>query len=227
MMAKILKESKAELNRSSVQNDKRVYDETPRLIPLRGKTGNPLSTALCWVFLLVFAEVSLVGCVPPPPRQVAVVNEPAPPPPSTKVYFYPNQGQSQEQQDRDSYECYIWSKEQTGYDPSASYLAPHQKIEVVPNPPPGTLTALGAITGAMLGAAVSSRGNVAEGMVLGGLAGAVVGSASDSVNQQHSVQTQRQYDRQARQVRNTVELQAADYRRAMAACLEGRGYNVR
>ncbi len=34
-----------------------------------------------------------------------------------EIYIYPNEGQSDEQRDRDRYECYLWASEQTGYDP--------------------------------------------------------------------------------------------------------------
>jgi hypothetical protein len=40
------------------------------------------------------------------------------PPPSIRVYFYANNGQSAEQQDRDRYECHRWAVGQTGFDPS-------------------------------------------------------------------------------------------------------------
>ncbi len=35
-----------------------------------------------------------------------------------KMFIYPNDGQSDEQRDRDRYECYQWAVQQTGYDPS-------------------------------------------------------------------------------------------------------------
>ena len=38
---------------------------------------------------------------------------------SGEIFVYPNQGQSDEQRDRDRYECYVWASEQTGYDPGA------------------------------------------------------------------------------------------------------------
>ncbi len=38
---------------------------------------------------------------------------------SGELFVYPNEGQSDEQRDRDRYECYVWSSEQTGYEPGA------------------------------------------------------------------------------------------------------------
>lgn len=38
---------------------------------------------------------------------------------SGDIYVYPKQGQSDEQRDRDRYECYQWAVEQTDFDPAA------------------------------------------------------------------------------------------------------------
>ena len=38
---------------------------------------------------------------------------------SGELFVYPNEGQSDEQRDRDRYECYLWASEQTDYDPSS------------------------------------------------------------------------------------------------------------
>ena len=184
-------------------------------------------TSLLLILLVLVANLFLTGCVPPPSRYAAVADETIqPPPPPVKVYFYPNRGQSPAQQDRDSYECYLWAVNQTGFDPSAPYLAPHHKLTVVADRPPGTGTAIGAITGAVLGAAVSSQGNMPEGALIGAVAGALVGSASDAAHQEQTYRLQQHYDRQAGKRMENIERQAANYRRALAACLEGRGYNV-
>ncbi len=184
-------------------------------------------TNLILILLVLVANLLLSGCMPPPSRYAAVAEEaPQPPPPPVTVYFYPNKGQSPAQQDRDRYECYLWAVNQTGFDPSAPSLAPHHKLTVVAEPPPGTGTAVGAITGAVLGAAVSSRGNRPEGAFIGSIAGALVGSASDAARQEQTSRLQQQYDRQsARRIEN-IERQSGNYRRALAACLEGRGYTV-
>jgi hypothetical protein len=42
----------------------------------------------------------------------------APAPPADDVYIYPKNGQTQEQQAADQYECHNWSKTQTGFDPT-------------------------------------------------------------------------------------------------------------
>lgn len=144
----------------------------------------------------------------------------------TQIFFYPNKGQDASQQDRDRYECYLWAMDKTGFDPSIPQLAPHQKVEVVPSPPTGHDTAVGAITGAVLGAIVSSPHNAAEGAAIGAVAGGVLGATSDSARQEQAQQLQNQYNRQEISKISRMEKQAQNYRRAMAACLEGRDYTV-
>src|SRR2546429_6396964 len=87
----------------------------------------------------------LAGCVEQPPRPARVYREapPPPPPPSSDVYAYPLHGQSAQQQDRDHYECSQWATQQTGFDPSAPGVPPHERVRVVSGPPAGTGTAGG------------------------------------------------------------------------------------
>lgn len=174
---------------------------------------------------LVVAAWLLAGCAPGPSGYGVIADEPPPPPPVT-IYFYPAEGQSPTQQDRDRYICYLWARDQTGFEPGAPYLAPHHKVSVVADPPPGTDTAAGAITGAIMGAAVSSRGNRAEGALIGAAAGALLGSASDAARQGRVDRLQHRYDQRSATRLANIERQAADYRRAMSACLEGKGYIV-
>src|SRR5256714_11959174 len=93
----------------------------------------------------------LAGCVEQPPRPARVYREapPPPPPPSSDVYAYPLHGQSAQQQDRDHYECSQWATQQTGFDPSAPGVPPHERVRVVSaGPAPGAGTPVGAGTGA-------------------------------------------------------------------------------
>jgi uncharacterized protein YcfJ len=93
---------------------------------------------------------------------------------------------------------------------------------VQPANPPGTGTAVGAIAGAILGAAIAGPRDAGAGLVLGGITGAAVGTASDA-----NAQAQANYE-QARLDRNTaVNSQGAyNYRRAISACLDARGYTT-
>src|SRR5688572_3448397 len=180
-------------------------------------------------FLAVFALFSLAACATEPP--LVAVREEAPPPPDTHVYFYPAQGHSvaADQQDRDKYECHTWAVQKTGFDPSLPNVPPHQRVHVVAGgPPPGTDVAAGAVTGAVVGAAVSNPWHAGKGAVLGAIAGAAIGGIADA---ERTAETNRIEDAENARVHDAraavFERRATDYRRAMAACLEGRGYSVR
>jgi len=168
--------------------------------------------------------VILSGCVEaPPPRPVRVAPPPAPAL-NTEVYAYPLQGQPAEQQDRDRYECSLWATKQTGFDPSAPNVPPDMRVRVVAaGPPPGTGTAVGAITGAILGAAIAGPRHGGAGAVVGAITGGALGTAADASRAQ---QTQEVVvpDRQALAA---IREQAGNYRRAIGACLQARGYSVR
>jgi hypothetical protein len=171
---------------------------------------------------LLAAGALLSACVTePPPRRLP----PPPPPPqvNTTVYAYPQHGQTPEQLDRDRYECYVWAKQQTGFDPSAPNVPEQARVHVVGGPPPGTGTAVGAVTGAVLGAAISNPWDRGFGAIAGALIGGAIGSSADAANAQRTHEEVVVNREQMRQ----IEHQAADYRRAMSACLEGRGYSVR
>jgi outer membrane lipoprotein SlyB len=145
----------------------------------------------------------------------------------TQVYFYPKAGQSTQQQSRDHYECYNWAVQQTGFDPSQSSIPPERRVKVVPMPPPGHDTAVLAITGAVLGALIGGPHHAGQGALIGAGSGAVVGAASDVSRQQQAQQMQEAYVNrdQALDARHEEE-KARTFRRAMGACLEGRGYSV-
>lgn len=182
------------------------------------------------VTVVLVTSLALVGCASPPRQGVAQPAEAAASPPvsrpSTQVYFYPTAGQSPEQQDRDRYECYLWAVKQTGFDPSQPHLAPNQRVEVVAMPPSGQNAAAGAAAGAVIGATISGRHNTVEGAVAGAVIGAVIGAAADTARREEAERVQQRYDRRNAQHAAYVEQQVQDYRRAMSACLEGRGYKV-
>jgi hypothetical protein len=166
---------------------------------------------------------ALAACVTePPPRPLP----PPPPPPAinTTVYAYPQQGQTPEQQDRDRYECYTWATQQTGFDPSSANVPAEMRVRVVGGgPPPGTNTAIGAVTGAAIGAAVANPWNRGPTALVGALIGGAIGASTDAANAQRTQQVVTYNQAQYAQ----LQQRAADYRRALGACLEGRGYTVR
>ena len=175
--------------------------------------------------LTIGVSTMLLACAPRPVTHT--IQEIEPPPPPTQVYFYPLHGQSAKQQDQDRYHCYLWAKQQTGFDPSAPQLAPHQRLQVVSDPAPGSDTAAGAIAGAVIGAMIAGPHDSAEGAIVGAMTGAMMGAAADTARQQEAEQLQSYYDQRTAQRNAHIEQKASNYRRAMTACLEGRGYSVR
>lgn len=185
---------------------------------------------------LLLAATVLSACVtaPLPPReserkpQGRSRVQPAPPAAApTKVFFYPMQDQSAEQQDRDRYDCHVWAVKQTGFDPS-QHIAPREvRATVVPARAPGETIGAAAVVGAVIGAAIAGPGDLGKGAVVGAVAGTAVGSAAAANAQAEADAANAATAR--RQVRGggKYEQEAADYRRAMSACLTGRGYSVR
>jgi hypothetical protein len=198
--------------------------------PMMNRSQTILRAALVCA-ALTSAGVLLAGCVTAPPPRPMPPPPPSAPPPNTEVYAYPLHGQPAEQQDRDHYECSQWATQQTGFDPSAPGVPPHDRVRIVSaGPPPGTNTAIGAITGAIIGAAISRPWQAAGGALAGAVVGGAIGSVGDASNAQANAINQQQAQAavaQNRQAMAQQEQKAADYRRAIGACLDARGYSVR
>ncbi len=146
---------------------------------------------------------------------------------ASPLEIYPQYGQGPEQQDRDRYECHCWAVSQTGYDPYHVYTPPPQRASVVPVPPPGRDTAVLGFSGALMGALAAGPRHAGAGAIFGGITGAFIGAFSDSARQERAREIEDAYD--ARQQAQSYRLQRGvdDYRRAMSACLEGRGYCIK
>ncbi len=169
--------------------------------------------------------VALSGCATvqpqPQPEPVAYVR-----PPNTTVYAYPMHGQSPAQQRRDRYECTVWAVHQTGFDPSAPGVPIYDRV-AVQGPPPGTDTAIGAVAGALFGAAISNPWNRGAGVMFGAVTGAMIGSAADQANAQTNAENAGAIQAEARAQQRALDHKARDFRQAVSACLQARGYSVR
>ncbi|HTY93509.1 MAG TPA: glycine zipper 2TM domain-containing protein [Steroidobacteraceae bacterium] len=169
------------------------------------------------------AAAALSACVvePPPSHRL-----PPPPPPNVTVYAYPQQGQSAQQLDRDRYECSTWATQQSGFNPSAPNVPPHERVRVA-GPPPGSGAAVGAVTGGILGAAVSDPRDAGVGLLLGALLGGAIGAGAEaSATAQAQAAADANVSARMQAQAAQIERKASDYRRALGACLEGRGYSV-
>jgi uncharacterized protein YcfJ len=175
--------------------------------------------------IMASALALLAGCVTEPrvvrARPVAMT-----PVPDTRVYVTPAAGQSAAQLDRDRYECHDWAVRQTGFDPSVPQTVERQDVRVVPGSPPGAGTLTGAATGAILGSAVSRPRDAGVGAIIGAVAGALVGNSADQASADRAAALQQRIDANDDRPIRQFDRRAADYRRALSACLEGRSYTV-
>ena len=139
-----------------------------------------------------------------------------------ELTIYPARGQSNQQMEKDKFECFSWARNQSGFDPTAPppiITAEPRSRSVVGR------TARGGLGGAALGAGIGAiAGSAGTGAGIGALAGGTFGglrsrsrNERDRRAQDQSVQRQLAQNAQGRDA----------YNRAFTACLEGRGYTVR
>jgi hypothetical protein len=139
------------------------------------------------------------------------------------VYVYPNNNQSAETQKKDEFECYNWSKNQTGFDPMErpqATTAPPQYQEPTASPRRGIVG--GALTGAAIGEIAND--DAGKGAAIGAVTGGLFGNARR--NNQRRANEQNRSEWAQREAQN-YELHRNEYNRAYSACLSGRGYTVR
>jgi len=143
-----------------------------------------------------------------------------------EMVIYPSQGQSTEQMEQDKFQCYTWSKDESGFDP----MAPPTASE----PPPQTEaakggTGRGAVRGGLAGATVgaiagNSKGDTRDAARAGAAGGAIVGTARRNDQKRQEAQKQQAWEQQ--QV-TQYKQGRSNYNRAYSACMEGRGYSVK
>lgn len=138
------------------------------------------------------------------------------------LFVYAAEGQSEDQQSRDMWECQDWARQTTGFDPMATPRASTP-------PPPTEAPRGGALRGGAIGAAGglavgALTGNARRGALIGGGGGALMGGLRRNEQNRQQAHAEEQWAQrevaQYQQNRN-------GFNRAMTACLEGRGYSVR
>lgn len=150
------------------------------------------------------------------------------------IYVYPARGQSDSQLAQERFECHRWAVQQSGFDPTqlAQTAEPRTiRVPVATNAAAGATgkgTLAGAMAGAVIGAHDSSAG---QGAVIGAVVGTLAGAI---IEDQGQLEARRQAEASARQQADQLSrtqaergLRQANYRRALSACLEGKGYTVR
>ncbi|GJQ24223.1 hypothetical protein BIY37_03200 [Candidatus Brocadia sapporoensis] len=133
------------------------------------------------------------------------------------LIIYPAKGQSQEQMEKDKFECYSWAKQQTGVDPMVASTAPQAASQ--------ESTAGGAVKGAAKGALVGAgigaiAGDAGKGAAIGAVSGGAFGGLKSRNQRKQAEQAQQQQISQTNQRIN-------EYNRAYSACLEAKGYTVK
>jgi uncharacterized protein YcfJ len=136
-----------------------------------------------------------------------------------QTIVYPAKGQSAEQQQKDMAECSAWAKQTTGVDPVA--VAQTSASQPAPSGPQGERVR-GAARGAVGGAVIGEIANDDAGK--GAAVGAVVGTMAGGARQRRKADAAQQ---QQQQVQQQSQQAIATYNRAVAACLEGRGYTIK
>lgn len=76
----------------------------------------------------------------------------------------------------------------------------------------------------LVGVAVSHPRDSAEGAVVGAVLGGILGGATAAARE---AETQKRYTERESERLARLERHSNDYRRALTACLEGRGYTVK
>ena len=128
------------------------------------------------------------------------------------MYVFPANGQDQETQDKDEYDCYKWAVQQSGIDP----INPPD-VQADPNAGDGAIigtSARGAAAGAAIGAI---SGDAGKGAAIGAVAGAFGGARRRGAAQAGA---QQQAAQQEAAMMNS-------FKKAFSACLEGKGYTVK
>jgi hypothetical protein len=134
------------------------------------------------------------------------------------LFVYPAKGQSQAQQKKDEYECYVWAIEQSGIDPLNT-----PKTQAAPvNTGPDGSAIKGAAKGAAAGAAIGAiAGDAGKGAAIGAAAGGMGGLARGRQGQaQQKQQAQAQATATDAQMKET-------FQKAFSVCIEGKGYTIK
>ncbi len=131
-----------------------------------------------------------------------------------EFFVFPNEGQSQEQQDMDEFQCIRVARDRTGFDPMATPTATTR----APETQGGALG--GAARGALLGTAVGAvTGNTGRGLRAGAVGGGLLGGM-------RRADSNRQQEQWAQEETGNYRRNRNQWNRAFTACMESRGYTV-
>lgn len=137
-----------------------------------------------------------------------------------ELLIYPKSGQDQAQQNKDKAECMVWATNETGFDP----LNPPPPPTAAAAPQRNGTAVRGAARGAAAGAAIgAAAGDAGEGAGIG----AGVGAARGIRRERREVVAVAEGNQSAMEAyQKDLAAKQGTYRKAMTACLDGRGYSV-
>ena len=138
---------------------------------------------------------------------------------------YPAEGQSQDQMEKDKFECYTWARDQTGFDPMktpTTNSGPPAKEEKVWGA--GKTAVAGGAGGAVVGGVAGGKSGALTGGLIGVAGGALIGGARSSNQRDREEKKRQEWER--REANNYARARN-EYNRAFGACMEGRGYSVK
>src|SRR5437870_13809658 len=131
-----------------------------------------------------------------------------------EVFVYPKQGQSQDQFQRDQFDCHNWAQGQTGVNPS-------QPVQVASAPPQQGGAIRGGARGAALGAVGGAiGGDAGKGAAIGAGVGAAAGLMRQGARNRQNAQA-------AQQVQAQEQVSMQGYDQAYAGCMASKGYQPR
>lgn len=141
-----------------------------------------------------------------------------------ELIIFPAKGQTPEQMEKDKYDCYVWAKQETGFDPMQAQ-PPAQTPTAQPQGPQGERIK-GAARGAAVGAVAGEIANddAGKGAGAGAAAGVMVGGMKTRQNRRQQAQAQQE---QAQQQDAATDQNRSTYNRAYSACMEAKGYTVK
>ena len=141
------------------------------------------------------------------------------------LIIYPAQGQSEEQTEKDKFECYTWAKKETGFDPMQTPTAtrpPPKKEEKQGGVAKGAV--VGGLGGAAIGGIAGGRSGAGTGALIGAGGGAIIGGMRRSNQRDREEKARQEWEQEQA---NAYHQKRSAYNRAYGACLEGRGYTVK
>jgi hypothetical protein len=144
------------------------------------------------------------------------------------LIIYPAKGQSQQQMEKDKFDCFSWAKQQSGFDPMQTPApAPAPPSQAPPGSAAGSVVrggAGGAALGAAVGGIAGGWSGAGKGAAIGALTGGVFGGLRSRSRNYQSAQAQQQVSAQ----QTSQYWQKRDtYNRAYSVCLEAKGYAVK